>query len=113
VQFRAQGERGVHDFIHLLPAFNGERDRHLRVLAGIDRYQIRDRPDEIRPDEHDLQVFPDMTAAEVSLSGKSGLSRNPSPVKKALDRSTSWTGRLMLVKEDKSGMVDYPIVSLI
>jgi len=59
VQFPAQRKRGVHDFVDLLPARERQSDRHLRKPVRIDDFPVRQRMEEILPDQHDLQMVAD------------------------------------------------------
>ncbi|KAF9125141.1 hypothetical protein BGX30_000593, partial [Mortierella sp. GBA39] len=59
VQFPAQGERGIHDLIDLFPALEGQRDRHLCILARIDGFLLRERIKKCLIDQHDLQIVAD------------------------------------------------------
>ena len=70
VQFPAQGERGIHDFIHLVPALESQRDRDLRIFARIDGFPLRERIKECLMDQHDLEVFSDHDRGRILIVGK-------------------------------------------
>lgn len=59
MQLPAQGDCGIHDFIDLFPALEGQGDRHLRIFARIDGFLLRERIKECLMDQHDLQVVAD------------------------------------------------------
>ena len=70
MQFPAQGDRGIHDFIDLFPALESQRDRHLRILARIDGFPLRERSKECLVDQHNLQVVADDDGYRVFIFGK-------------------------------------------
>lgn len=70
VQFPAQGDRGIHDLIDLFPALEGQCDRHLRILARINGFLLRERIKECLIDQHDLQVVADHDGYRILILGE-------------------------------------------
>lgn len=64
------GDRGVHDFIDLFPALEGQCNRHLRILARIDGFLLRELIKECLIDHHDLKVVADHDGYRILVLGE-------------------------------------------